>query len=170
MDRLLCSFVTALLALPSVAQTYALAGQVIDSRTNTGFPGATVLLKKDTLVIAGCSTNQDGSFQLAKPAGQGYTIEVKALGYRPKTVPVIGSVANPAPVRILLPGFCPYVYKRGEKPACIGGHTDQVVPIAYGLPGAKAMKKAKRGELYLGGCEVTGCDPGYYCLIHKREL
>jgi len=170
MSRLIILCLALLLAFASDAQTCILTGQVISSQANSGLPGATVLLKRDTVVVAGCSTNQDGNFQLIKPAGQGYAIEVKALGYRPRTASLTGSVANPAPMRILMPGFCPYAYKRNKKPACIGGHINQVVPIIYGLPSAQTMEKVKRGKLYLGGCEATGCDPGYYCLIHKREL
>jgi hypothetical protein len=169
MSRLLLPCAAIAFALPGAAQTYALAGQVIDSRTNTGLPGATVLLKKDTLVVTGCSTNQDGSFQLSKPLGSGYTIEVRSIGYRTKIV-LLGYVANPAPLRLLMPGFCPYVYRHGKTPPCIAGHLNEVVPIVYGLPDTKTMEKAKRGKLYLGGCNLTGCDPKYYCLIHKREL
>jgi hypothetical protein len=170
MSRLLLLFATMLLVLPSAAQTYVLSGQVIDSYTGGGFAGATVLLRQDTTIVAGCNTNRDGSFQLKKPGLRDYTLEVVTISYRTKRVQLVGSGTNSAPLRILMPGFCPYAYKRGKKPACLGGHTDQVVPIAYGLPGAKTMKKAKQGKLCLGGCNVTDCDPGYYCLIHKREL
>jgi hypothetical protein len=170
MGWLVLLFATILSALPSAAQTYVLSGQIVDSQTNSGLPGATVLLKQDTLVVAGCSTNQDGRFLLNMPRRQDYSIEVKLLGYRPRTIQLTGSVANPAPLRILMPGFCPYAYKRGTVPPCVGGHTDQVVPIVYGLPDAKTMEKAKGGKLHLGGCNLTGCDPKYYCLEHKREL
>jgi hypothetical protein len=169
MSRLLLLCIAIAFALPGAAQTYALAGQVMDSKTNTGLPGATVLLKKDTLIVTGCSTNLDGSFHLSKPLGSGYTIEVGSIGYRTKTV-LLGYVANPAPLLISMPGFCPYGYRRGKTPPCIAGHTNDVVHIVYGLPDTKTMEKAKRGKVYLGGCNLTGCDPRYYCLIHKREL
>ncbi len=69
-----------------------------------------------------------------------------------------------------MPGFCPYAPAHGRTPACLNSHTDHVIPIFYGLPSAKVMAKAKAGKLYLGGCQLTGCDPYYYCLTHKREL
>ena len=135
-------------------------------------PGATVLLKADTATLTGCSTNQDGSFRLEKQklTNRNCFIEVSSLGYRTKTVRLTGVATNPAPLRVLMPGFCPYAPAHGRTPACVNGHTDHVVPIAYGLPSAKMMAKAKAGKVYLGGCQLTGCDPHYYCLIHKREL
>ncbi|MGI4885994.1 MAG: carboxypeptidase-like regulatory domain-containing protein [Janthinobacterium lividum] len=158
------------LALSSVAQLYSLSGQIIDSQTNAGLPGATVLLKSDTTVVAACSTNQEGSFQLDKPFIKNYAIEVRCLGYRSKTVRFIGSAANPAPLRIPVPGFCPYAYACGRTPRCIGGHADHIVPIAYGLPNKQTMLKAGKGKLRLGGCETSGCDPRYYCQLHKKGL
>ena len=157
-----------LLVYPCRGQTCLLTGQVIDSQTNLGFAGATILLKKDSVVVAGVSANQDGTFVLpAFPVGT-YTVEVAFVSYRTKTIRYVAAVNNPSPLRILFPGFCPYA-ERG-RPACIGGHTDHLLPIAYGLPSAKTMARAKRGEVYLGGCQMTSCDPTYYCLIHKKEL
>jgi hypothetical protein len=159
-----------LLTLPGIAQTAILSGQVLDSQMGGGLAGAMVLLRQDTTVFTGCSTAQDGSFQLQKPRSGEYTLEVIAIGYRAKRVQLIGTGDGAAPLRILMPGFCAYAYTRGTIPPCLGGHTDQIVPIAYGLPTARTMEKAKKGKLYLGGCGSTGCDPGYYCLLHKREL
>ena len=170
MSRPLRLFAAMLLTLPGAAQTSILSGQVLDSQMGGGLAGATVLLKQDTTVVAGCSTKQDGSFQLQRPRSGEYTLEVIATCYRAKRVQLMGTGANPAPFRILLPGFCTYAYKRGTIPPCLGGHTDQIVPIAYGLADARTLEKAKKGRLYLGGCRITGCDPGYYCLLHKREL
>jgi hypothetical protein len=44
-------------------------------------------------------------------------------------------------------------------PACGGAG----VPIAYGLATYQAGKAAERGEVVVGGCEVTGEDPDYRC-------
>ncbi|WP_083326102.1 carboxypeptidase-like regulatory domain-containing protein [Hymenobacter coccineus] len=144
MDRVLFLFAALILAFTSAAQSYLLSGQVIDSDTNTGVPGVTVLLKLEATIIAGCGTNQNGDFQLTKAAVTDYAIEVKCPGYQSKTLIFIGLASNPAPLRILMPGFCPYTYTRGKIPLCIGGHTDQIVPIFYGLPPARIMEKAKK--------------------------
>jgi len=38
------------------------------------------------------------------------------------------------------------------------------IPIAYGLPSLEAGQAAARGEVVLGGCEVTGEDPDCQCV------
>jgi hypothetical protein len=58
----------------------------------------------------------------------------------------------------------------GKKPTCIGGHTDHIIPIVYGLPTEKTMTKAEKGLVHLGGCIVSEDDPKYYCKIHQVEL
>lgn len=157
-----------LLAHSCRAQQVRIAGRVLDSQAATGVPGATVLLKHDTVQVAGAGTNQDGFFVLpVVPVGV-YQVQVQLISYRIKTVRYVAAVSNPAPLQILLPGFCPYS-SRG-KPECVGGHTNHLLPIAYGLPSARTMARAKAGKIYLGGCEVTGCDPRYYCPIHKQLL
>jgi hypothetical protein len=46
-------------------------------------------------------------------------------------------------------------------PEC--GSSEGVVPIIYGYPGEELVEAAERGEVKLGGCIVTGDDPGWYC-------
>jgi hypothetical protein len=53
----------------------------------------------------------------------------------------------------------PCFQPKGQIPKCIGGHTDQIIPIIYGRPTVETRKKAKQGLVKTGGCIVTGCDP-----------
>jgi hypothetical protein len=48
---------------------------------------------------------------------------------------------------------------RGTCPACGGAG----VPIVYGMATYQAGQAVERGEIALGGCEVTGEDPDYRC-------
>jgi hypothetical protein len=70
-------------------------------------------------------------------------------------------------------------YARGHRPAKRGGvHTgivcpychekDEVIPILYGFPTHEAFKKADRGELYLGGLDISPYN--YYCKRDDREF
>jgi hypothetical protein len=43
-----------------------------------------------------------------------------------------------------------------------GGHS---IPIRYGYPAEETLAKARAGEVYLGGCNVSGNDPGWYCTM-----
>lgn len=65
---------------------------------------------------------------------------------------------------------CAYHYPAAHHPACVGGHTDQLLPIVYGRPTPQAVRQAQRGRVVLRGCLVSGCDPRYYCPLHKKDL
>jgi hypothetical protein len=46
-------------------------------------------------------------------------------------------------------------------PEC--GSNTNVVPIVYGYPSPELREAAERGEVFLGGCVITGDDPLWYC-------
>ncbi len=50
-----------------------------------------------------------------------------------------------------------------KKPICPNCGTDKVLPIAYGYPGPDLAAMARRGEVVLGGCMITGNDPTHVC-------
>jgi len=50
--------------------------------------------------------------------------------------------------------------EEGECPRC---KSENNIPILYGYPTAKALKEAKQGKIFLGGCEVTENDPTRFC-------
>ena len=54
-----------------------------------------------------------------------------------------------------------------ECPKC---KSKNIIPISYGYPSAKGMKKAEREEIKLGGCCVGKNDPQWYCKNCKREF
>ena len=51
--------------------------------------------------------------------------------------------------------------KTGKHPACPKCGSEQVLPIAYGLPGPEMWEMANRGEIVLGGCVVDS--PQWSC-------
>lgn len=167
------TILVALLVLTSFtgfSQHSILNGQVIDSQSHEGFAGVTILFKQADTVVTGATTNQKGEFSIESiPIGV-YDIAIQAIGYRSEKLTNV-AVSNATPkLTIPFPGPCKYIYSKGKRPSCIGGHTDHIVPIVYGLPNKRTMRKAEKEQLYLGGCQLTGCDPHYYCLVHKVEL
>ena len=42
------------------------------------------------------------------------------------------------------------------------GCPPRIVPLVMGLPRHETLERAKRGEVILGGCIVTGFEPKYY--------
>ncbi len=45
----------------------------------------------------------------------------------------------------------------------------KMVDIVYGMPPADIGEKAKKGELFLGGCMISDNDPSYHCNNCKRS-
>jgi hypothetical protein len=45
---------------------------------------------------------------------------------------------------------------------------DEVIPILYGFPTHESFKKADRGEIYLGGLDISPYN--YYCKRDDREF
>jgi hypothetical protein len=58
---------------------------------------------------------------------------------------------------------------KNNVPACPYCHEkDEVIPILYGFPTHAGFMKAERGEVYLGGCEITPYS--HYCKRDDREF
>jgi hypothetical protein len=52
---------------------------------------------------------------------------------------------------------CPYCHEK-----------DEVIPILYGFPTHEGFRKADRGEVYLGGLEISPY--AFYCKRDDREF
>ncbi|MGG9962913.1 hypothetical protein [Ferruginibacter sp. SUN106] len=78
-----------------------------------------------------------------------------------------GSAIN---LTVTYPLPCKYNYPKDYIPKCPYNHVDKIVRILYGKPGKEMINKAQKGEIHLGGCMVSDCDPHFYCTIHKLEL
>ena len=145
-------------------------GHVIYSETSEKFPGVTILLMQQNAVVTGASTDKNGDFVINNVPLGTYNLIIKTVGYRDETVENIVVSPTMPEFNIAFPGPCKYVYTKDRRIKCVGGHTDHIVPIVYGLPDAKLLSKAKNGKIYLGGCQLYECHPEYYCTIHKVEL
>lgn len=53
---------------------------------------------------------------------------------------------------------------------CPKCQSENTIPIVYGYPSPKGMKKAERGEIKLGGCCIGKNDPQWYCKNCKEEF
>jgi len=57
--------------------------------------------------------------------------------------------------------------KEGECPRC---KSENNVKILYGYPSKKALKEAERGEIWLGGCEISENNPDFKCRDCGKEF
>ena len=46
---------------------------------------------------------------------------------------------------------------------CPSCNSNNVVPIAYGLPGFEMQEEAKKGNIHLGGCVIEEDVPDFHC-------
>lgn len=71
-------------------------------------------------------------------------------------------------LNIMLDGTCLYDYPADSTPICPENHTDNIIPIVYGL--VARTNGSKNKEIHLGGCIVSDCDPKYYCKAHQKTF
>ncbi len=55
-------------------------------------------------------------------------------------------------------------------PSCPYCGSVRVIPIAYGLPSAEGMARARRGEIVLGGCCLSRESPRWACRKCERQF
>ena len=158
-------------SLFTFCQTGQLIGTVTKQVKNLEYQYLTVLLKRGDSTIMTSIPNTNGHFVLHNIDEGLYSLIVKQIGYRDEIIynlKILSAETNE--LNITYPGPCKFVYPNRKKPKCISEHSDNIIPIVYGLPTKKNMEKARKGFIHLGGCIVTDCDPRYYCTIHKTEL
>ncbi len=49
-------------------------------------------------------------------------------------------------------------------PTCPRCHSDEVVPIVYGLPGPELAEESRAGRVALGGCVIFPEAPDWRCV------
>jgi hypothetical protein len=70
-------------------------------------------------------------------------------------------------------GPCLYDHPVGYIPTCPRNHTDNIIPIVYGLIATRGdtfIKNKKDEEIRYAGCVTTDCDPQFYCKQHDIEF
>jgi hypothetical protein len=158
-------FIFIFTSLVAFTQKKQISGQIIKSGS-LQYHYFIVSLKHAGSIIQEAVPDAEGRFTLNDVEKGFYNLIVKRP-FREDYLADSLLVVTDNPVYLnIYPCFQP----KGEIPKCVGGHTDQIIPIVYGRPIAETMTNAKEGLVRIGGCMVTGCDPNYYCTLHKIEL
>lgn len=150
----------------SFSQTGIIKGHIQDTIENKGLAYANILI---TELNKGAGTNSKGDFIIENVPTGTYSIRISTLGYLDKVIKEV-EVYNDSITKldILFPPYCKYNQSNKECPVC--GKKDKVIPIIYGLPTIKIGRKAEKGKLIIAGCEITGCDPTWYCKRDEKEF
>jgi hypothetical protein len=154
------------------SQPHSVRGVLVDGRTNRGYRGtqASITFSQAGVVVATSGSDSTGRFRVGHLPPGTYEVRIEDLFTRPETRPGVPVGADSALLTLVYPSPCRFVYTGKGPPPCVGGHTDRIIPMSYGLPTARTMRRAKRGKVHLAGCELWGCDPRYYCPLHQKEL
>lgn len=110
------------------------------------------------------SSDAEGKFRLDKvPAGE-HTLQCLFVGYSTQSKYIRIIEDSTIHVKINM-AVCEHdQLGGGDCPEC--KRSDQVIPIVYGKPSRKTLKKAEKGKVFLGGCIIQKCQPHWYC---KRD-
>lgn len=161
------------LTLTTYCQTGNIKGQITNTDKESDLKYFRIYLTHGDTLVKNKGTIPDslGNFIISDiPLGQ-YSLRVQQLGFRDLIVDSL-TILNRTILTLNLnyPPPCDKKLAKNEKPKCIDGHTDNIIPISYGLPFKRTLRRAKKGKVFLAGCIVSGCDPQFYCKLHKREL
>ncbi|WP_051947404.1 carboxypeptidase-like regulatory domain-containing protein [Muricauda sp. MAR_2010_75] len=156
-----------MLVMKLCAQNSSVSGKVFFKLDSSALPGATVLISGSEI---GTQADYDGNFELSGLNQGKYDIIVEFVGYGKDTIKnVVLKKNSDLHIDLGLPSGPCYQFTDSNK-CPIDGSSKNVIPIIYGLPGKKLMRKMKKGKIKLGGCEVTGCEPNWFCVRHQKEF
>ncbi|MBR9859585.1 carboxypeptidase-like regulatory domain-containing protein [bacterium] len=147
-------------------QTASIEGHVHNINEDKGLAFAYVVLDGEKIVAL---TNDYGDFTIDSLSEGFHSLKITYFGYQDLTVDSI-YVAHDTVINLYIefPPPCKYDRKNKKCPVC--HKKDKVIPIIYGLPSKGLVTESEKGKVRLGGCEVTGCDPHWYCKRDNKEF
>ena len=163
--KIIKTLIFVLFSIQTFAQYGSLNGHISYLEDSSDFSNITVLLLKDGKTITGCETDKNGKYEIKDiPFGK-YDLKIYTLGFRDKIIYNYEIKENSQTENFIYPDPC-----KSSKRICPHGHNDNIIPILYGYPTIRNMKKAKKGKIKLGGCVVTDCDPKWHCKKHNIDF
>jgi hypothetical protein len=142
------------------AQTGRIKGIVY---TSSGvFPQAKVDLITGDKIIAEVYSDFDGTFLFSNIEFGNYSIKINAFGFRDEIYENIILNEMELEYNLQIPKNCVSVKK------CPNGDNENVIPIVYGFPSERQIKKSKEGKIKLGGCTLY-CEK-WHCKNHDIDF
>ena len=167
MKKLFLTFIFFSLITLCHCQNYGtIEGFVYDSIENKGIAFVNIYIPATKTATL---TDTNGRFKIENMEVGEYKINFSLIGYgRPKMKEVKIYQDSAVFIKINLTQ-CEYDYL--GQPSCpICNKTDEAIPILYGDPTKRTLKRAKKGKVWLGGCIISNCDPHWYCKRDKNKF
>ena len=106
------------------------------------------------------------------PKGK-YKIQISGIGQLPSIIDSITVSEKSFQIAIRIDGPCLFDYPQNYIATCPQNHKDSIIPIIYGLITKRNnnfIKDQKDIKYKYAGCVSFGCDPKFYCKLHKIEF
>jgi 5-hydroxyisourate hydrolase-like protein (transthyretin family) len=153
------SLLFLLICFNSFSQTGEIKGRILNDDQKSPFPGLNVALVKNGKTVTETQTNYDGNYSLTAPIGN-YELKFCAIGYADKIISNVEVIQESKTVDSFYPNPC-----IDNNAICPYKHSDEIIPVIYGLPSKKMIRQHKNGKISLGGCFI-GCAK-WYCKKHE---
>ena len=169
MKEILITLIITFVYFNSYSQTGSIEGTIKDTISGDWLAFANVVLLRNSNQILVTSADINGKYVINEIVEGNYSLKINYVGYPKLIIDSIQVNSNDnIIINILFPPFCKYNNKDGICPVC--NKKDKVIPIVYGYPGKRLIKNSNKGNLIIGGCMITGCDPDWYCKRDENEF
>lgn len=169
MKKILLTLAITIVSLHSFSQTGTIEGTVKDTVSDKYLAFANVILLRNDDQISVTTTGPNGNYSLDKVVEGNYELMISYVGYPKLIIDSVQVKSNDKiKLNILFPSDCKYDNTSGICLVC--NKKDKVIPIVYGHPNKGLIKKSNKGKVKLGGCNITGCDPHWYCNRDENEF
>lgn len=165
MNKMMTIFITIITFLTfsiGFSQIGELNGRIIE-HDEIGFPGLAVELIKDGKSFYQTQTDFNGNYNFKNISFGTYLIKISYVGMKEETFENIIINTQNTSLDFTYPKPC-----LSNKKNCPKGHTNKIIPIVYGLPTKKTIKKAENKKVKLGGC-TPYCEK-WHCTEHNLDF
>ncbi len=148
-----------------LAKGQTISGTTFYKMSNEPFPLVNILLLDsiNSNILSTTKSDFDGNFKFEHIKNGHYNLKTTDVAYGDSTIPII--VNGDIKIKIIiLKENCIYNKSINNKicPKC--HRKDKTIPIIYGLIIGHEKKNSKKKRYYIGGCQITDCDPNWFCI------
>lgn len=132
--------------------------------SNEPFPFVNIQLidSQNGNIISTVESDLDGNFKFENITKGKYNLRTFEVNNGDSIIPI--TVEKDLKLKIvILKKNCIYNKSLNNKTCSICHKKDKVIPIVYGLLIDSENKKDKKKKYINGGCQITNCDPNWFC-------